>query len=87
MHAFASTRWPGVSQEPVVFQRGGVVVGGALVMIQPLPLGLSKMAVVKWAPMLASVSAPDAEALRAAMVECLAEEFAAKRGMMRRNLD
>lgn len=82
MHAFASTRWPGVSQEPVVFQRGGMVVGGALVMIQPLPLGLSKMAVVKWAPMLASVSAPDAEALRAAMVECLAEEFAAKRGMM-----
>ncbi|KFL28925.1 hypothetical protein JP75_23230 [Devosia riboflavina] len=82
MHAFASTRWPGVSQEPVVFQRGNTVVGGALVMIQPLPLRLSKMAVVKWAPMLASTNGPDADALRSAMVERLAEDYAEKRGMM-----
>lgn len=82
MHAFASTRWPGVGQEPVVFQRGGAIVGGALVMIQPLPLRLGKMAVVKWAPMLASANTPDAETLRAAMVECLVKDYAEKRGMM-----
>lgn len=82
MHAFASTRWPGVTQEPMVFQRGGAVIGGALVMIQPLPLGLGKMAVVKWAPMLASTHAADAEALRAAMADCLVEDYAEKRGMM-----
>lgn len=82
MHAFASTRWPGVSQEPVVFQRGGTVVGGALVMIQPLPVGMGRMAVVKWAPMLASASAPDAEALRLAMVDSLAKDYSEKRGMM-----
>ncbi|WP_162249107.1 lipid II:glycine glycyltransferase FemX [Devosia sp. Root685] len=82
MHAFAATRWPGVGQEPVVFQRGNTVIGGALVMIQPLPLKLSQMAVVKWAPMLAVASAPDAEALRVAMVDCLVREYAEKRGMM-----
>lgn len=82
MHAFAATRWPGVGQEPIVFQRGNTVVGGALVMIQPLPLKLSQMAVVKWAPMLASTSAPDAEALRAAMVDCLVKDYAETRGMM-----
>ncbi|WP_449395347.1 lipid II:glycine glycyltransferase FemX [Devosia riboflavina] len=82
MHAFAATRWPGVAQEPLIFQRGSTVVGGALVMIQPLPLGVGNMAVVKWAPMLASVSVPDAEALRAAMVGSLAKDYAEKRGMM-----
>jgi hypothetical protein len=81
-HAFAKTRWPDVGQEPVIFQRGSTVVGGALVMIQPLPLGLGKMAVVKWAPMLASSAAAEAEALRAAMVDCLTQDYAEKRGMM-----
>ncbi|MBN9335328.1 peptidoglycan bridge formation glycyltransferase FemA/FemB family protein [Devosia sp.] len=81
-HAFAKTRWPDVGQEPVIFQRGATVVGGALVMIQPLPLGLGKMAVVKWAPMLASAGSAEAEALRAAMVDCLTRDYAEKRGMM-----
>ncbi|KQT44793.1 aminoacyltransferase [Devosia sp. BK] len=82
MHAFASTRWPGVSQEPLVFSRGGTVIGGALVMIQPLPLGLGKMAVVKWAPMLASRKVADADALRVAMTECLIKDYAETRNMM-----
>jgi len=82
MHAFAATRWPGVRQEPWIFQREGAIVGGALVMIQPLPLGLGQMAVVKWAPMLASAQVADAEALRLGMVECLATDYAETRGMM-----
>ncbi|RZA11825.1 MAG: peptidoglycan bridge formation glycyltransferase FemA/FemB family protein, partial [Proteobacteria bacterium] len=82
MHSFASTRWPGVTQEPQIFLRGGTVVGGVLVMIQPMPLGLAQIAVIKWAPMLASTKSADAEALRLAMVNCLVEDYAEKRGMM-----
>lgn len=82
LHAFASTRWPGVEQEPVVFLSDGQVVGGALVMVQPLPLKLGHIAVVKWAPMLANAACDDAEALRSAMVECLVEDYANTRGMM-----
>lgn len=82
MHAFAAIRWPGVRREPLIFQRGGAVVGGALVMIQPLPLGLAQIAVVKWAPMLASAHVADADALRLGMVECLVKDYAEKRGML-----
>ena len=81
-HAFATTRWPDVGQEPIVFQRGTTVVGGALVMIQSLPLGLGKIAVIKWAPMLAASDTADAETLRTAMVDCLFRDYAEKRGMM-----
>lgn len=82
MHAFASVRWPGVLQEPLIFQRGPEVVGGALVMIQPLPLGVGKIAVVKWAPMLAMRHQRDADLLRLSMVEHLIAEYAERRGMM-----
>jgi len=82
MHAFAAVRWPGVEQEPLIFQRGNEVVGGALVMVQPLPLGLGRIAVVKWAPMLASTSHKDADILRLSMVEHLIADYAEKRGMM-----
>jgi len=82
MHAFASIRWPGVRQEPLIFQRNGTVVGGVLVMIQPLPLGLGDIAVVKWAPMLASAHHPDADALRLGMGEALIADYADKRRMM-----
>lgn len=82
MHSFASTRWPGVTQEPQIFMRGGSVIGGVLVMIQPMPLGLAQIAVVKWAPMLASTKGADAEALRLAMVDCLVKDYAGTRGMM-----
>lgn len=82
MYAFAVVRWPGVDQEPLIFQDGSEVVGGALVMIQPLPLGVGQIAVVKWGPMLASTRHKDADALRLAMVDHLVAEYAEKRGMM-----
>src|SRR5690554_3657672 len=69
MHAFATTRWPGVEQEPVAFRLDGEVVGGTLMMVQRLPLGLGRISVSKWGPMLRDVRRPDAEAVRAAMVE------------------
>ena len=82
MHAFAATRWPGVEQEPVAFRLEGEIVGGSLMMVQRLPLGIGRIAVAKWAPMLRHVHRPDAEAIRAAMVELLISEFADRRRQM-----
>ncbi len=59
LYTFAKTRWPGVSHEPVLFWRGGEIVGGSLMMIQPLPLELSALAVAKWGPMLAKTDHPE----------------------------
>jgi hypothetical protein len=80
--AFSALRWPGVTLEPLLFERGGRAVGGSLVMVQPMPLGLGSIAVVKWGPMLADAGAPDAAALWRAMVDALFAEFAQKRRML-----
>ncbi|WEK05505.1 MAG: GNAT family N-acetyltransferase [Candidatus Devosia phytovorans] len=82
MHIFAATRWPSVTQEPMLFLANGEVVGGALVMVQGLPLGLGKIAVAKWAPMLKDAGRADAEAVRAGMVEAMISDYADSRGQM-----
>ncbi|MFN4211891.1 MAG: GNAT family N-acetyltransferase, partial [Devosia sp.] len=82
MHAFAATRWPSVIQEPMLFLADGDVVGGALVMVQKLPLGLGRIAVAKWAPMLCDAGRPDADTIRAGMVEAMIADYADARGMM-----
>jgi hypothetical protein len=82
LFAFAAIRWPGVTPEPRLFERNGRIVGGALVMVQRLPLGLSRIAIIKWGPMQADRSAPDAAALYAGMIEALVVEYAVQRGMM-----
>ncbi len=71
MYAFAITRWPSVKQEPMLFLLDGEIVGGALIMVQSLPLGLARIAVSKWAPMLKDVSRHDADAIHAGMVEAM----------------
>jgi hypothetical protein len=82
LYTFAKTRWPGVSHEPMLFWRSGQVIGGALVMIQPLPLRLSSLAVVKWAPMLAHTDHPERLDLYAGMIDALVDEYAHKRKLM-----
>lgn len=82
MYAFATTRWPSVEQEPMLFLLDGQVVGGALVMLQKLPLGLGAIAVAKWAPMLKDATRPDAEAIHAGMVEAMVADYADRRGHM-----
>ena len=82
MYAFAVTRWPSVRQEPMLFLLDGEIVGGALIMVQSLPLGLAQIAVSKWAPMLKDVSRPDADAIHAGMVEAMVDEYANGRGQM-----
>ena len=82
LYAFAVTRWPTVKQEPMLFLLDGKVVGGALMMVQPLPLRLGHIAVSKWAPILADNTCPEADMVHAGMVEALIAEYADKRGQM-----
>jgi len=82
LSTFATTRWPGVTQEPVLFSTGGKVVGGCLVMVQRLPLRLGAIAVVKWGPIMAEADRPDAMSLYAGMMDRLVEHLARGRRMM-----
>lgn len=82
MYAFAVNRWPSVRQEPMLFLLDGKVVGGALIMVQSLPLGLARIAVSKWAPMLKDASRPDADDVHAGMIEAMVNEYANGRGQM-----
>lgn len=82
LYAFAVTRWPSVKHEPMLFMLDGEVVGGALIMVQPLPFGLARIAVSKWAPMLKDAARPDADAIHAGMVEAMIAEYAKGRGQM-----
>ena len=82
LYAFAVARWPTVKHEPMLFLLGDEVVGGALMMVQPLPLGLGHIAVSRWAPMRKDVSRPDADAIHAGMVEALIADYADRRGQM-----
>lgn len=80
--AYAGLRWPGVQLEPVLFAQDGKTVGGALVMIQQLPLGVSSIALVKWGPILADSGAGNAGDLVERMVETLVKTYAVGRKMM-----
>lgn len=78
---FARARWPGVGLEPCLIRADGVVIGACLVMIQPLPLGVSHIAVAKWGPFLRSVEG-DALERYGLMVEALVAHYARERRMM-----
>ncbi len=80
--AFARHRWPSVGLDPVIFRRDGEIVGGVLIMLQSLPLGVARVAIAKWGPMLADADRPDAHLLYAGMVEALIEHYARARRMM-----
>lgn len=82
LHSFAVARWPRVAHEPVLFRRGGELVGGSLMMIQPLPLGLGALAVAKWGPMLARTDHPQRRQLHAEMVEALVADYAERRRLL-----
>lgn len=82
LYIFAATRWPSVKQEPMLFWRGGEVVGGSLMMIQPLPLGLSALAVAKWGPMMARADHPERNDIYREMIDALVAEYAVKRKLM-----
>ncbi len=80
--AFAGNRWPGVALDPVVMYDGRKAVAGALVMVQRLPLGIAKLAVIKWGPALKDETSSSCQAIYGQSVELLMSEFARKHGMM-----
>ena len=79
---FARNRWPEVALEPVLMFNQGEPVAGALVMIQRLPLGLAKLAVVKWGPALKDETSGHCKAIYGQAIDLLISEYAEKRGMM-----
>ena len=79
---FARQRWPGVTLEPVLLLDKTTPVAGALVMVQNLPLGLSKLAVIKWGPAIANEKSGMCSAVYGQAIDLLIEEYARKRGMM-----
>jgi Acetyltransferase (GNAT) domain len=82
LFAFARRRWPDVLLEPVLFSDGKAVVGGALIMLQALPLGIGSIAISKWGPIQCDPARADHASVYAGMVEALRVEYAEKRGMM-----
>ncbi|WP_196257706.1 lipid II:glycine glycyltransferase FemX [Pelagibacterium limicola] len=82
LYAYARGRWPGVALEPVLFSKDGETIGGALVMLQPLPLKLGMIALVKWGPMLADAGAPGGEEMLRGMIGHLKAEYGDRRAMM-----
>jgi hypothetical protein len=80
--AYARTRWPGTEPEPLVFRRDGEIVGGALVMVQQLPLRLGSIGICKWGPMLRTDAWMNSVDVYAGMVEALIGEYAERRRMM-----
>jgi lipid II:glycine glycyltransferase (peptidoglycan interpeptide bridge formation enzyme) len=82
LHAYASLRWPGVELEPVLFSDGDETLGGALVMLQRLPMGVATVALVKWGPFLARNEGTDRDAVMGRMIDTLVAEYAQKRSMM-----
>lgn len=82
LYVFARTHWPSVEHEAVLFHLDGEVVGGVLVMIQPLPLRVASIAVSKWGPLLRDEKRADASSIYAGMIEALVAEYADRRRMM-----
>lgn len=82
LFAYTKSRWPSAGHEPVLFSAGGHVVGGALVLVQGLPLRLGAIAVCKWGPILKDAPAPDADALKRTMTDWLVGEYGVRRRMM-----
>ncbi|MDB5506417.1 MAG: family N-acetyltransferase [Devosia sp.] len=80
LFAFGRARWLNAELEPLLFFEGDVAVGGALVVIQRLPLRLGTVAVVKWGPVLARKD--DGERLYYdEIVTMLKSDYAQHRGM------
>ncbi|MEO5806936.1 GNAT family N-acetyltransferase [Devosia sp.] len=82
LYTFAISRWPSVKHEPLVFSHKGEIVGGSLMMIQPLPLGIGGIAVSKWGPMLKHGGRADAPMIYRGMIDALISEYADGRGLM-----
>jgi len=82
LYTFAQKRWPDVKFEPLIFRIGGAVVGGVLMMIQPLPLRLGAIAVSKWGPILKDTNAEDRNDVYAAIIDALVARYDGERKLL-----
>ncbi|MCF6343135.1 MAG: aminoacyltransferase [Devosiaceae bacterium] len=82
LYVFSKNRWPSVNCEPVLFYAGDEIIGGALVLVQGLPLKLGSIAVVKWGPILKSHNKEMKDINYSRCVAALLEEYDKKRRMM-----
>jgi hypothetical protein len=82
LYAFARLRYAGTRIEPLVFEADGAIVGGCLMLVKPLPLNITAVAIAKWGPNLRDETAPMATALYRGMVSALVEEYANRRHML-----
>lgn len=82
LHAHAAARLEGATIEPLLFRRGGEVVGGALMTIRALPLRLASVAISKWGPMLRRTDDPDGREIFSGMADAIATEYGDRRRMM-----
>lgn len=80
--AFAHHRWPNVVLEPWLLSEGDEIVGGAMMMVQNLPMKLGAIAVSKWGPIFKDHQRPDGARVYAEAIEALIGEYADRRGMM-----
>lgn len=79
---FSEARWPKVGLEPWLFTAHGIARAAVLVMVQPLPLKLGQIAVVKWGPLLADGTSADADEIEATAITFLKAHYAIERTMM-----
>ena len=82
LYVFSKNRWPSVNCEAVLFYAGDEIIGGALVLVQGLPLKLGSIAVVKWGPILKSHNKEMKDINYSKCVAALLEEYDKKRRMM-----
>lgn len=82
LYTYAQARWPQVELQPMLFSRAGRPVGGALVMLQRLPLNLSTIALVKWGPILANDTGLKRDETALNMLELMIETHSKQRSFM-----
>jgi len=80
--AFSQARWPKVALEPWIFNADGNAKAGVLVLVQPLPLKLGHIAVVKWGPVIADETACDKKQIEWEVLKFLKAHYAVGRGML-----
>lgn len=80
--SYAAARNVYAAIEPLVFRLAGEVVGGALMVIRPMPLRIGSIAGSHWGPMLRHRDRADAADILAAMLDVIATEYGTRRGML-----
>ena len=78
---FTASRWGADHIETIVFRLGGEIVGGAAVIVRPVRILRTGLAIVKWGPLWRRRSEePDVSRLRM-MLDALRQEYACRRGL------